>query len=57
MIKAGKKSESSFFHSFLAVFSLLEIQQISFFKQVCLFEKMPTCWFSSIGYPICKYQT
>ena len=25
MIKAGKKSESSFFHSFLSVFFLLEI--------------------------------
>ena len=29
---------------------------MNFFKQVCFFKKMLTCyWFSSIGCPLCKY--
>ena len=40
LFKAGKKSKSSFFHSFLAVFPLLVMQQVSsFFKQVWFFLK------------------
>ena len=41
MYKAGRESESSFPHSFLAVFPSLVMQRNSstFFKQVCFFLK------------------
>ena len=48
-INLKKKSKSSFSHSFLAIYSLLVLQQISSFilEQVC-FEKtlLTGCWFS-----------
>ena len=63
-IKLERKSESSFSHSFLTVFSSLVMQWISSFilLQVCYEKKkkkkkkMPTrCWFFSSGCHICKY--
>ena len=58
MYKAGRKSESSFSHSFLVIFPSLIMKQISsFFKQIWFLKKLLTlCWFSLTGCPICNYQ-
>ena len=56
-INLKKKSKSSFSHSFLAIYSLLVLQQISSFilEQVC-FEKtlLTGCWFSCTWCPFCS---
>ena len=58
MYKAGRKSESSFSHSFLVIFPSLIMKQISsFFKRIWFLKKLLTlCWFSLTGCPICNYQ-